>query len=117
MASSYEDILKKKAKDWGCPDMMSRAKKDIPRIPFSSPFPNYMTYGGIPRNRVTIFYGDPGGGKSSTSIDICKNAIQIFQEEHESEIVRMREAIAAGKKEIEAGEDQSQLPVFKGPVE
>lgn len=97
--ASYSDILKKKAKDWGCPDMMDRAKRVIQRIPFSSPFPNYATYGGIPRRRVSIFYGDPGGGKSSTSIDICCNAVKIFKEEHEAEVARMRELVASGKKE------------------
>lgn len=97
--ASYADILKKKAKDWNCPDMMSRAKRDISRIPFSSPFPNYATYGGIPRGRVTVFYGDPGGGKSSTSIDICCNAVRIFKEEHEQEVARLRQLVASGKKE------------------
>lgn len=97
--ASYADILKKKAKDWNCPDMMSRAKKNIDRIPFSSPFPNYATYGGIPRRRVTVFYGDPGGGKSSTSIDICCNAVKLFKREFEQEVARLRELVGSGKKE------------------
>lgn len=97
--SKYADILKKKAKDWNCPDMMERVKIALPKLPFSSPFPNYMTYGGIPRNRITEFFGDPGGGKSSSAIDICKNAIKIFHDEYEAEVARMRELVASGKKE------------------
>ena len=97
--ASYADILKKKAKDWNCPDLMDRCKQVLPRIPFSSPFPNYATYGGIPRNRITVFYGDPGGGKSSSSIDVCYNAVKLFAKEHEEKVAQYREAVAAGKKE------------------
>lgn len=96
---SYADILKKKAKDWNCPDLMDRCKQILPRIPFSSPFPNYATYGGVPRNRITVYYGDPGGGKSSTSIDNCYQAVKLFAEEHETQVAAYREAIANGKKE------------------
>ncbi len=97
--ASYADILKKKAKDWNCPDLMDRCKQVLPRIPFSSPFPNYATYGGIPRNRITVFYGDPGGGKSSSSIDVCYNAVKLFAQEHEEKVAQYREAVASGKKE------------------
>jgi len=96
---SYADILKKKAKDWNCPDLMDRCKQMLPRIPFSSPFPNYATYGGVPRNRITVYYGDPGGRKSSTSIDNCYQAIKLFAAEHEQRVAEYREAIANGKKE------------------
>lgn len=97
--ASYADILKKKAKDWNCPDLMDRCKQILPRIPFSSPFPNYATYGGIPRNKITVLYGDPGGGKSSSAIDVCRNAIQLFSREHEEQVAAYRQAIADGKKE------------------
>lgn len=97
--ASYSDILKKASKDWNCPDMMLRTKKEVPKIPFSSPLLNYATYGGIPRNAITEFHGLPGGGKSTSSIDICANAVKLFQEEYETEVARLREKIAKGYPE------------------
>ena len=61
------------------------------KIPFSSPLLNYSTYGGIPRGQITEFFGNPGGGKTSTSIDICKNANRIFNEEYQQKISELRE--------------------------
>ena len=97
--SSYADILKKKSKEWDCPDMMDATKRAIAKIPFSSPQLNYATYGGIPRNCLTEFCGDPGGGKSSTAIDLCRNAIQVFREEHEVEVAKLRSLVGDKKKE------------------
>lgn len=44
------------------------------RIPFSSPRLNYMTFGGIPTGIIAEFSGPEGSGKTSTAIDIMKNA-------------------------------------------
>ena len=98
---SYKDILNKKAKEWGCPDMLDNVKDNIPKIPFSSPLLNWATYGGVPRGRVVEFHGEEGGGKSSTALDICKNAVVAFKEEHEQKVQKYRESIAKGKKENE----------------
>lgn len=100
----YTDIIKKKMKEWDAPDMMN-IKDSGEKIPFSSPLANYATYGGIPRNMITEFFGQPGGGKSTSSIDICKNAYEIFLREHEEEIAELRLRISNGKKE------------FAGPLE
>lgn len=97
---TYSDILKKASKDWNCPDLMTSAKVNVPKIPFSAPMLNYATYGGVPRGRVIEFHGNPGGGKSTTSIDICKNAHQLFVQEHEVNVQEYRSAIANGKKEL-----------------
>lgn len=96
---SYKDILKKKAASWGCPDMLSSVKDEIPKIPFSSPLLNWLTYGGIPRARIIELLGEEGGGKSSTAIDICRNAKDLFAKEHEDQLQRYRDLIAKGKKE------------------
>lgn len=94
---SYADIIKKKKKDWSCEDLMSSAKGgSISKIPFSSPLMNWATYGGVPRGRITEFFGEPGSGKSSSAVDICKNAIEVFQHEHEAACIKARERIAAG---------------------
>lgn len=95
----YKDILSKKAKEWNCPDMMDSVKDNIPKIPFSSPLLNYITYGGIPRGRVVEFHGEESGGKSTTAQDICYQAKQIFDREHEEQVQRYRDLVAKGKKE------------------
>ena len=62
---SYADIIKKRIKDWNCDGLMEGAKaKRGNKIPFSSPLLNYSTYGGIPRDAITEFFGAPGGGKA-----------------------------------------------------
>lgn len=58
----------------------------IKRIPFTSPRLNYETYGGIPRGRITMFAGKESSGKSTTALDIVKNAQLTFKQEWEDEI-------------------------------
>lgn len=95
----YRDVLNKKAKEWGCIDMLNSVKDDIPKIPFSSPLLNWLTYGGVPRGRITEFFGEESGGKSTSAIDLCFNAKKVFLKEHEDTIQRYRDLIAQGKKE------------------
>lgn len=52
--------------------------ESLPRIPFSSPRLNYMTYGGIPTRRIVEFSGDEGSGKTTSALDIVKNAQHIY---------------------------------------
>lgn len=89
--STYAEILQKKSKDWNCPDMMSQAKTEFKdRIPFSSPQMNWSTHGGIPRRRFTEFFGKPGAGKSTSAVDICKNAITLFDKEYNDRLIELR---------------------------
>lgn len=98
--ASYKDIINKKKKEWDCPGLMDGAHADRgQKIPFSSPLMNWCTYGGIPRNKITEFFGDPGGGKTTTAVDICKNAIRLFTEEYEAKVADLRAKISNGKKE------------------
>lgn len=63
--SLYQDIINKKKKDWNSPNLMDGAKAARgSKIPFSSPLMNWFTYGGIPRDRITEFFGEPGSGKA-----------------------------------------------------
>lgn len=121
-ATSFASIIKKRQKDWDCPELMSGATSNTGlKLPFSSPLLNWCTYGGIPRNAYTEFFGAPGGGKSTTSIDICKNAIDVFRQEHESKLSEYRELVAKGKKEfqgpLEDLEDMGPKKVFYVDVE
>lgn len=96
---SVLDMLNKKAKEWNCDSLLSGAKdKNAPKIPFSSPLMNWATYGGIPRRRLVEFLGAPGSGKSSTAVDICKNAIEVFEQEFNDRCAELREKIAHGDK-------------------
>lgn len=96
----YAEILKKCAKDWACPDLMESVNKTGgKKIPFSSPSLNHMTYGGVPRGGLSVFYGFPGAGKSTSSIDLCKNALDIFLTEYSEEVIELQEQAAQGKKE------------------
>lgn len=52
----------------------------IPRIPFSSPRLNYMTYGGLPTGRIIEFAGEEGGGKTTTALDVVANAQKLFKD-------------------------------------
>ena len=100
MATSFDRIIKKCQKDWEAPELMTSAfTVSGNKLPFSSPLLNWCTYGGIPRNRITEFFGYPGGGKTSTSIDICKNAMDIFKQEYEAKHAEYSEKAAIGKKE------------------
>lgn len=89
---TYLDIINRRKKDWNCSSLMDSARSDrSAKLPFSSPLLNYSTYGGIPRGQITEFFGNPGGGKTSTSIDICMNANRIFNEEYQAQISSLRE--------------------------
>ena len=96
---NYADILKARAKEWSCPNLMNSIAPSGNKIPFSSPSLNYATYGGIPRRAVTEFHGAPSGGKSTTAVDICKNACTLFQQEYDDEVSKLTELINSGKKE------------------
>ncbi len=56
------------------------------RIPFTSPRANWSTYGGIPRGKLVEFFGPESSGKTTASLDIIKNAQELFKEEYEEEI-------------------------------
>ena len=47
---------------------------EVERISFSSPRLNYMLYGGLPTGRIVEFMGAEGGGKTTTALDLVKNA-------------------------------------------
>lgn len=97
--ASYKDTIAKLKKAWDCPDMMDATKRDVKKIPFSSPLLNYATYGGVPRNSIVEFHGAPGGGKSTTSLDLCHNAAELFKKEFEDEVQSLRDKVSSGKKE------------------
>lgn len=64
------------------------------KIPFSSPYANYMTYGGIPVGKVVEFFGGEGGGKTTSALDICGNAQKKYVKEYQDAIDKIEKEIA-----------------------
>ena len=60
-------------------------------LKFSSPVPNRMMYGGLPRGRCIEFFGDEGSGKTTTALDIVANAQPLFKDEWENERTELKE--------------------------
>ena len=103
--SVFDDIIKQKAKTWNAPHLMDGSKASRgSKLPFSSPLVNWATYGGIPRDKITEFCGAPGSGKSSTSIDVCKNSLDIFKQEWQDRCVYLREHGTTSSDKLELAE-------------
>jgi recombination protein RecA len=73
---------------------------NLERIPFSSPRANYMTHGGIPLGRVVELFGEENGGKTTTSLDIVKNAQIYFKKEWQNEMDRLNNSNKLSKEQI-----------------
>lgn len=119
---SYLDLINKAKKDFKCDTLMTGATgSTVPKIPLSAPFMNFALYGGIPRGRMTEFFGEPGSGKSTTAVDACKNAAKIFKEEFEVEKEELRKKIANGNKsaqlELQSVEERGPRKVLYVDVE
>ena len=76
---------------FGMEDIDSRGK-----IPFTSPRLNYETYGGISVGSIVQFVGRESSGKTTTALDLVKNAQAIFEKEYEEEVSKY-EALVFGK--------------------
>ena len=104
---SYSDIIKKKQKEWECPDLMNCVGSvKGGRIPFTSPMMNWFTYGGIPRDGIVEFYGPEGSGKTTTAMDLAKNASELFRKEYEAHLAELQEKLANGNKHAQDDIDE-----------
>ena len=94
----------------------------IKRIPFTSPRLNYETYGGIPRGRISMFAGKESSGKTTTALDVAKNAQQLFQKEWEEEINEINAWIEENgskksvKTELEEKKERLKFLQARGPL-
>lgn len=109
--STFDEIIKKRQKDWDDPHLMdksfqSRGKK----LKFSSPWMNHCTYGGIPRDKITEFCGIPGGGKSTSCVDVCKHASETFKKEWEERCIELRESGNTKDAKLELAELEESGP-------
>ena len=72
---------------------------NITKIPFTSDRANYMTYGGIPLGRVVEFFGEENGGKTTTALDVVKNAQIFFKQEWQDEMDRLNNSNKLNKEQ------------------
>lgn len=95
-------------------------REALPRIPFSAPSMNYQTYGGLPRKRVVEFFGPESSGKTTSALDIVKNAQIVFEQEWEQKTEELKErlenarASKASKSSIK--ELEMQLEILQEPL-
>ena len=68
-------------------------REALPRIPFSAPSMNFQTYGGLPRKRVVEFFGPESSGKTTSALDIVKNAQMVFEQEWEQKTTELKERL------------------------
>lgn len=85
--SNFNEICAKFNKEHKS-DIISKGLKsvDVMRIPFSSPYLNYITHGGFPRGKVVEFFGVEGSGKTTSALDIVASAQEIFKIEFDREL-------------------------------
>lgn len=74
MGQKLDEIIKQTNKKFG-EEIITHglSEYDYKRIPFTSPRMNYCTYGGIPVGKITEFFGEEHGGKTTTALDIVAN--------------------------------------------
>lgn len=65
----------------------------IAKIPFSSPTANFITYGGVPIGKITELFGGEGGGKTTSALDICANAQQLFEKQFNDDVDALNKVI------------------------
>ena len=74
--SKFSELMKKVNKDVG-EEAFTKGMPvyDYDKIPFTSPKMNYITYGGLPVGRIAEFFGEEGGGKTTTALDNSRTDI------------------------------------------
>lgn len=98
LSQLIQDINKAKKEEllaYGIPS----AKNEV--LAFSSPIPNYMLYGGLPRGRLIEFAGEESSGKTTTALDIVTNAQARFKQEWEQEIADLQALKSPSKKQAQ----------------
>lgn len=74
----------------------------IEKIPFTSPYLNYMLHGGFPRGKVVEFFGQESSGKTTTALDVMANAQKQFKVQHEQQLSELEGSTKkADKQEYE----------------
>jgi recombination protein RecA len=82
MGSKLDEIMKRVNKDVK-EEAFTKGMPiyDYEKVSFTSPKMNYITYGGLPTGKLAEFYGEEGGGKTTTALDIIANFQQLYDRE------------------------------------
>ena len=81
--SKLFEWMKKVNKTYGSEIVeLNVTEKDLDLIPFTSPRLTYMSYGGVPRGRITEFYGEESSGKSTLCLDLMANFQKKWPDEY-----------------------------------
>ena len=120
---ALEDVLKNINKEFKKDlAMKGIGQLVIKKIPFTSPRLNYETYGGIPRGRISMFAGKESSGKTTTALDIVKNAQTTFDNEFEEEVFQLQENIEQNKdkktmkSDVEKWNERLKYLMKRGPL-
>lgn len=93
---AIEDVLNKINKQF--PGTASfGALPERQRIPFSSPYLNYVTYGGVVMGRSSEFVGAESSGKSTLVLDVIKNFQKMESERIAKRRIELEELIPSSK--------------------
>ena len=92
MGTKLDSLVSEINKQWK-EDIAAKGIKRITtqKIPFTSPRLNCMMYGGLPRARIIEFAGEENSGKTTTALDVCKNAQILFNAEYEDELANSKD--------------------------
>ena len=70
MGANLDAVIKSLNKDFKNKLIVQGTEfEDCEKLPLTSPRINYILHGGIPIGRLIEFYGDEGGGKTTTALD------------------------------------------------
>jgi len=78
--SQIDILMKDLNKKYGDIASYGVKKTEYDKIPFTSPRLNYMCFGGLPTGRIYEFAGPEGSGKTTTAMDIIKNAQKKYKD-------------------------------------
>lgn len=97
--SSFEEVCKSFNKEHKA-EIISKGLKQInvEKIPFSSPYLNYITHGGFPRGKVVEFFGAEGSGKTTSALDVVASAQEVFIAEWKQRCEELSSAKTAKEK-------------------
>lgn len=99
--NSFSDVVAKFNKEFKT-ELVSKgiSKMDYDLIPFTSPMANYILHGGIPEGRIVEFFGPEGSGKTTSAIDIMKNAQIKYLKTYEEELQELEQTMGNKKQLI-----------------
>lgn len=83
---------------------------DEEKIPFSSIRLNYMLYGGINQGRLIEFCGEENSGKTTTALDLVKNAQVFLKKIFEDELKNLEDC-----KESKGVKERQNYLINRGP--